>query len=105
MLPRIRFSVDHAWGSWKIDVHGRSSRTLTGEIDLSEIHIVFAEVLICPETMKLLQESLREAHFEATATCFEYSMESQGFPRGGPGEFRPASFLISCRSATETQNG
>ena len=71
---------------WEGDAHGRSSRPPTGEIGLSEIHIVFAEVFICPETMKLHQESLRESHFEATATCFEYSMESQGFPRGGPGK-------------------
>ena len=57
-------------------VLGRSSQALTGEIGLSEIQNVFAEVSICPETMELLQESLRETHFEATATCFEYSMES-----------------------------
>jgi len=53
-------------------VHGGSSRELTGEIALSEFRIVFAEVSICPETMKLLQKSLREAHFEATVTCFEF---------------------------------
>ena len=86
MGTRIRFSVDHTWESWKINVHGLSSQALTGEIGLLEIHIVFAEVFICPETMKLHPESLRESHFEATATCFEYSMESQGFPRGGPGK-------------------
>ena len=57
-------------------VYGGSSRALTGEIGLSEIQNVFAEVSICPETMELLQKSLRETHFEATATCFEYSMES-----------------------------
>ena len=53
-------------------VHGGSSRELTGEIALSEFRIVFAEVFIYPETMKLLQKSLREAHFEATVTCFEF---------------------------------
>ena len=69
---------------WEIDVHGGSSQALTGEIALSEIQIVFAEVSICPETIEMLQKSLRETHFEATATCFEYSMESQGFLRGTP---------------------
>ena len=67
-----------------IHVHGGSSQALTGEIALSEIQIVFAEVSICPETIEMLQKSLRETHFEATATCFEYSMESQGFLRGTP---------------------
>ena len=57
-------------------VLGRSSQALTGEIGPSEIKNVFAEVSICPETMELLQKSLREAYLEATATCFEYSMES-----------------------------
>ena len=85
MLPRIRFSVDHAWGSWKIDVHGGSSQALTGEIGLLKIQIVFAEVSICPGTIKLLRKSSRETHFAATATCFEYSTESQGSPRGAPG--------------------
>ena len=56
----------------EIDVHGTSSRTLTGEIGLLEIQNVFAEVSICPETMKLHQESLRESHFEATVTSFEF---------------------------------
>ena len=59
-----------------IHVHGGSSQALTGEIGLSEFQNVFAEVSIYPETMELLQKSLRETHFEATATCFEYSMES-----------------------------
>ena len=68
--------VPERGGAGEIDVHGASSRTLTGEIGLFEFQNVFAEVSICPETMKLLQESLRETHFEATATCFEYSMES-----------------------------
>ena len=36
-----------------------------------KIRIVFAEVFICPETMKLLQKSSRETHLEATATRFE----------------------------------
>ena len=37
-----------------------------------KIRIVFAEVFICPETMELLQKSLRETHFGATATCFKF---------------------------------
>ena len=53
-------------------VHGGSSRELTGEIALSEFRIVFAEVSICPETMKLLQKSLRETHLEATVARFEF---------------------------------
>ena len=53
-------------------VLGRSSQALTGEIGLSEIQNVFAEVSICPGTVKLLQKSLRETHFEATAACFEF---------------------------------
>ena len=61
-----------------MDVHGRSSRTLSGEIGLSEIHIVFAEVSVCPETMKLLQESLRETHLEATVACFEFPRQIGG---------------------------
>ena len=56
----------------EMDVPGASSQTLTGEIGLSEFQNVFAEVSICPETMELLQKSLREAHFEATVTCFEF---------------------------------
>ena len=61
---------------WQGDAHGRSWQPPTGEIGLSEFKNVFAEVSICPETMGLLQKSLRETHFEATATCFEHSMES-----------------------------
>ena len=56
---------------WEIHVHGRSSRELFGEIGLSEFRIVFAEVFICPETMELLQKSLRGTHWEATVTLFE----------------------------------
>ena len=66
-----------------------------GEIGLSEIQIVFAEVFICPETMKLLQESLRETHFEATATCFEFapgiSLNLPG-PRSAPPFSRSVPF-------------
>ena len=58
-----------------IDVHGASSQTLTGEIGLSEIQIVFVNVFICPETMKLHQKSLRETHFEATVARFEISLK------------------------------
>ena len=74
---------------WEIHVHGRSSRELFGEIGLSEFRIVFAEVFICPETMRLLQESSRESHFEATVTRFEFpwrigrkpDMRQVGLPR------------------------
>ena len=69
----------------EIDVHGASSRALTGEIGLSEIDIVFAEVFICPETMELLQESLRETHFEATAASFSNSLGNQQEIKSGPG--------------------
>ena len=55
---------------WEGDAHGRSWRVLTGKIALLEIQNVFAEVFICPGTMKLHQESLRETHFEATVTRF-----------------------------------
>ncbi len=61
----------------EIDVHGGSSQALTGEIGLSEFQNVFAEVFICPETMELLQESLRETHFEATAASFSNILENQ----------------------------
>ena len=74
--------------SMEISVHGASSRTLTGEIGLSDIRNVFAEVFICPETMKLHQKSLRETHFEATVTRFEYSSEfsrKSKVKRSGPG--------------------
>ena len=72
----------------EMDVPGASSQTLTGEIGLSEFQNVFAEVFICPETMKLHQKSLRETHFEATVTRFEYSPEfsrKSKVKRSGPG--------------------
>ena len=59
----------------EMDVPGASSQTLTGEIGLSEFQNVFAEVSICPETMKLHQRSLRETHFEATVAHSEFSRE------------------------------
>ena len=68
-----------------IHVLGRSSQALTGEIGLSEIQNVFAEVSICPETMELLQESLRETHLEATAASFSNSWENQQEIKSGPG--------------------
>ena len=71
-----------------MDVPGTSSQTLAGEIGLSEFENVFAEVSICPETMKLLQKSLRETHFEATVTRFEFSWEisrKSKVKRSGPG--------------------
>ena len=67
--------VPERGGAGEIDVHGASSRRLTGEIGLFEFQIVFAEVFICPETMRLHLKSLRETHFEATVTRFEYSSE------------------------------
>ena len=67
------FSAPPRGPSEKIHVHGGSSRPLTGEIGLSEIENVFAEVSICPETIKLLQKSTCGTHFEATVTFFEYS--------------------------------
>ena len=57
----------------RIHVHGGFSRTLTGEIGLSEIQNVFVEVSICPETMELHLKSLRETHFEATVTRSEFA--------------------------------
>ena len=72
----------------ELDVRGASSRTLTGEIGLFEFQNVFAEVSICPETMELLQKSLRETHFEATVTRFEYSSgfrRKSKVKRSGPG--------------------
>jgi len=76
-----------------MDVPGGFSQTLTGEIGLSEIQIVFVKVFICPETMELHHESLRESHFEATVTRFEFpwrigrksEMKQVGIPRGEPG--------------------
>ena len=80
--------VPERGGAGEIDVHGASSRTLTGEIGLFEFQIVFAEVFICPETMRLHLKSLRETHFEATVTRFEYSSEfgrESEVKRSGPG--------------------
>ena len=57
----------------EIHVHGASSQALTGEIALSEFQNVFVKVFICPETMELHPESLRETHFEAAAARFEFS--------------------------------
>jgi hypothetical protein len=59
-------------GSVFWDENRRSWRSLTGEIGLSEFENVFAEVFICPETMELLQESLRETNYEATVAHFEF---------------------------------
>ena len=79
----------------EIHVHGASSQALTGEIGLSEIQIVFVKVSICPETMKSHPESLRETHFEATATCFEFapgiSLDLPG-PRSAPPFSRSVPF-------------
>ena len=72
----------------EMDVQGGFSQTLSGEIGLSEIQIVFVNVFICPETMKLHPKSLRETHFEATVTRFEASSEfsrKSEVKRSGPG--------------------
>ena len=53
--------------------NGRTLRSPTGEIGLSEIQIVFVKVSICPETMRSHPESLRETNFEATVASFEFS--------------------------------
>ena len=69
-------------------VRGASSRTLAGEIGLSEFRNVVAEVSICPETVKLHQKSMRETHLEATVTRFEYSSgfgRKSKVKRSGPG--------------------
>ena len=66
----------------EMDVHGGSSQTLTGEIGLSEFQDVFAEVFICPETIELQKESLRETHLAATVTRFELASRFQTDPRG-----------------------
>ena len=71
--PRTAENAGQEVPGWEIHVHGGFSRTLTGEKFLSEIQNVFVEVSICPETIKLHLESLRETHFEATVTRFEYS--------------------------------
>ena len=68
-----------------MDVHGGFSRTLTGEIGLSEIQNVFVEVSICPETIKLHQKSLRETHFGATVTRFEIARRNPLIPGAQPG--------------------
>ena len=52
---------------------------------MSEFQNVFAEVFICPETMELLQESLRETHFEATAASFSNILENQQGNKMHPG--------------------
>ena len=70
----------------EIHVHGASSQTLTGEIALSEIRNVFAEVSICPGTIELQKESLRETHLAATATRFEFPWQigrKSGIPQFG----------------------
>ena len=54
-------------------VQGGFSQTLSGEIGLSEIQIVFVNVFICPETMKWNPESPRETHFEETVARSEFS--------------------------------
>ena len=54
-------------------VQGGFSQTLSGEVGLSEIQIVFVNVFICPETMKWNPESSRETHFEETVAHSESS--------------------------------
>ena len=82
-------------------VLGRSSQALAGEIGLSEIQNVFAEVSICPERIKLLQKSLCGTHFEATATRFEFCKENHGFPGAHPGN--PLRFLLVAAATADAR--
>ena len=61
-----------------------------------KIRIVFAEVSICPETMKLLRKSLRETHFEATVTCFEFARRFRLIPGGSPSGPPPRTPVGGC---------
>ena len=76
-----QFTGAHPARSMEIDVHGASSRALTGEIGLLEFRNVFAEVFICPETMELHQKSLRETHFGATVAHSEFPWKFSGKSR------------------------
>ena len=77
---------ENAMGTRKTQKSSTSSQMLFGAARQSKSNIFLGNGSICPERMKLLQKSSRETHFEATATCFEYSRESQGFRRGTPGK-------------------
>ena len=77
-----------------------------------EIQNVFAEVSICPETMELHQESLRESHFGATVARFEFpwrigrksEMKQVGTPWGEPGrQGRSPGFPKFSQDRTETR--
>ena len=86
LYPNFGINLDRFW---EFTFVGGFSPTLSGEIGLSEIRIVFAEVSICPERTELLQRSLRETHFEATVTRFE---SAPGFPPI-PGESSVGTFF------------
>ena len=79
---------------------------------MSEFRIVFAEVFICPETMDLHQESLRESHFGATVARFEFpwrigrksEMKQVGTPWGEPGrQGRSPGFTKFAQDRRETR--
>ena len=72
--------------------NGRSWQAPTGEIGLSEIRNVFAEVSIRPERTELLQKSLRGTHFEATAACFELAPGTPPVPGRRPPFSRSVPF-------------
>ena len=83
--------------------NGRTLRSPTGEIALSEIQIVFVKVSICPETMRSHPESLRETHFGATATRFE---SAAGFPPISSGRHLfPGRRKVATKVAREHAQG
>ena len=86
LYPNFGINLDRFW---EFTFVGGFSPTLSGEIGLSEIRIVFAEVSICPERTELLQRSLRETHFEATVTRFEFTRRISRIP-GGPARLAQA---------------
>ena len=86
LYPNFGINLDRFW---EFTFVGGFSPTLSGEIGLSEIRIVFAEASICPERTELLQRSLRETHFEATVTRFEFTRRISRIP-GGPARLAQA---------------
>ena len=64
----------------------------------------FAEVSICPGTVKLLQKSLRETHFEATATRFEFPWQIRRKSRISP-ETPPKTPPAEPRNQTQPRAG
>ena len=51
--------------------NGRTLRSPTGEVEVSELQNGSANVLISSERMNLLQKLLCKTHFEATVASFE----------------------------------